>query len=59
MAAERWHMSQEEIVWNIPYVTLLYRFKSAERFIPKAKELEDTKDLPDITALGFEGLEIA
>lgn len=57
MAAERWHMSQTEITWNMPYVTLLYRFKAAERFTPPTKEI-DNKELPDIATMGFEGVDI-
>jgi hypothetical protein len=57
-AAERWNISMEEVTWGMPYVTLLYRFKSAERFLPKGTLSEDTRNLPDIATLGFEGLEI-
>jgi hypothetical protein len=57
-AAERWNMSPQTVTWEIPYVTLLYRFKSAERFLPKGTTAEDTHNLPDIATLGFEGLDV-
>jgi hypothetical protein len=58
-AAERWGISQRDLVWEMPYVTLLYRFHAMERHLPKHKDdAVDTSKLPDVATLGLSGLNL-